>query len=394
MATTPAASNVSELKAHALEALSELEAETRELALRIHAHPEVGFQEIQAVQWISEMLGRHGYQVQVGVAHIPTAIVARAQGRGTGPTVGLIAEYDALAGLGHGCGHNLMAAGMAAAAVALKAVLPELNGTVAYYGTPAEEGGGGKIFMLERGAFQGCDAAIQYHAGDGVSVATGCLAVQRVDFEYSGRSAHSAAAPWNGLNALDAVIQLFNSINAMRQQVRPDTRIHGIVTNGGQAVNVIPERAAAAFGIRSSDSAYHKELIARVEACGRAAAEATGTTVTISKGLLFDALKYNATLGDLIKTNALALGFKIEEQFVGASTDLGNLSQALPTITYTLPTCPPGVGMHTREALEAARSEIGLAGMMNDAKVMVMAAIDVLAVPGLAERAWADFKQR
>jgi amidohydrolase len=387
-----AGTDTSALKTRALKALDTLEPETRDLALRIHAHPETGFQETQAVRWVSEMLTRHGYQVDAGVADIPTAIVARAQGRGTGPTIGLIAEYDALAGLGHACGHNLMGAGMAAAAVALKTVLPELNGTVAYYGTPAEEGGGGKILMLERGAFKGCDAAIQYHAGDHTSVATGCLAVQRIDFEYTGRPAHSAAAPWNGLNALDAVIQVFNSVNAMRQQVRPDTRIHGIITDGGQAVNIVPERAAAAFGVRSSDSAYHKELMTRMEACGRAAAEATGTTVKISKGLLFDALKYNATMGELIKQNAGALGFTVEDRFVGASTDLGNLSQALPTVSYTLPTCPPGVGMHTRDALDAGKAEIGLAGMMNDAKVMVMTAIDLLASPALVERAWVEFR--
>jgi metal-dependent amidase/aminoacylase/carboxypeptidase family protein len=264
---------------------------------------------------------------------------------------------------------------------------------VAYYGTPAEEGGGGKILMLERGAFQGCDAAVQYHAGDHPSVATGCLAVQRIDFEYTGRPAHSAAAPWNGLNALDAVIQLFNSVNAMRQQVRPDTRIHGIVTDGGQAVNIVPERAAAAFGVRSSDSGYHKELMARMEACGRGAAEATGTTLKISKGLLFDAFKHNTTMGAIVKDNAKALGFTVEDRFVGASTDLGNLSQALPTVAYTLPTCPPGVGMHTREALEAGKAEIGLAGMMNDAKVMVMTTIDLLASPALVERAWEEFRR-
>jgi amidohydrolase len=393
MATTHAASDTAALKARALAALAAREAEARELALRIHAHPEIGFQETQAVRWITELLGRHGYEVQVGAADIPTAIVARARGRGSGPTVGLIAEYDALAGLGHACGHNLMGAGMAAAAIALTTVLPDLAGTVVYYGTPAEEGGGGKILMLERGAFQGCDAAIQYHAGDHASVATGCLAVQGIEFQYAGRPAHSAAAPWNGRNALDAVIQLFNAINAMRQQLRPDARIHGIITDGGQAVNIVPERTAAAFGVRSADSAYHKELMVRVEACGRAAADATGTTVTISKGMLFDALKYNRTLGALIKANAEALGFAVDERFVGASTDLGNLSQAVPTISYTLPTCPPGVGMHTREALEAGKAEVGLAGMIQDAKVMVMTAIDLLASPATVERAWAEFRQ-
>src|SRR5215472_534390 len=167
--------NVSDLKRQALAALDALGPEAKELALRIHANPEIGFEERQAVEWVSAALSRSGYDVEVGVADLPTAIRARARGAFDGPTVGLIAEYDALAGLGHACGHNLMAAGMMAAAAALKTVLPELPGSVVYYGTPAEEGGGGKVLMLERGAFGGLDVALQYHAGEHASYATGCL---------------------------------------------------------------------------------------------------------------------------------------------------------------------------------------------------------------------------
>jgi amidohydrolase len=387
-----AAPDVPSLKARALRALDALEPEARDLALRIHAHPEVGFEEHRAVEWIAEMLERHDLAVERGVAQIPTALVARASGGAPGPTVGLIAEYDALAGLGHACGHNLMGAGMAAAAAALRTVVADLPGAVVYYGTPAEEGGGGKILMLERGAFAGVDVALQYHAGDHTSVATGCLAVQTVALSFTGRPAHAAAAPWNGQNALDGVILTFNAIGALRQQIRPDARIHGIVTDGGQAVNIIPEHAAAAFGVRSPDGAYLRDLIARVEACARAAAAATGTTLAISRGLLHDSLRYVPALADAVRRNARDLGFEMTERFVGASTDLGNLSQAVPTVSYTLPTCPPGVGMHTREALEASAAEIGLAGMMNDARVMVMTAIDLLASPELLERIRAEFR--
>ena len=188
------------------------------------------------------------------------------------------------------------------------------------------------------------------------------------------------------------MIQLFNSVNALRQQLRPETRVHGIITDGGQAVNIIPERAAASLGVRSPDTAYHRDVVARVEACARGAAEATGTTLEVTKGVLMESLKYNATLAGVVKRNSQAIGFEMAERFVGASTDLGNLSQALPTVSYTLPTCPPGVGMHTRAALEAGKAEIGLAGMMNDARVMVLSAIDLLTSPDLIERAWADFR--
>ncbi|HLW48707.1 MAG TPA: M20 family metallopeptidase [bacterium] len=391
MSTTTGA-DTKALKTRALAALDAVAAEARELALRIHAHPETGFEERQAAGWVSEALERHGYAVQRGAAGIDTAIVARAEGRRPGPTVGLIAEYDALAGLGHACGHNLMAAGMMAAAAALRSVLPELPGAVAYYGTPAEEGGGGKVLMLERGVFKGLDVALQYHAGDDISVATGCLAIQSVRVAFTGRPSHAAAAPWKGVNALDAVILTFNAIGALRQQLRPDARIHGIIRDGGQAVNIIPERAAAEFGVRAQDGDYVRYLAERVEACARAAAEATGARVETSRGMFLDSLRYVPALARVVRDNAAALGFEMEERFVGASTDLGNLSQAVPTVSYTLPTCAPGVGMHTREALEAGKAEIGLTGMLNDARVMVLAAIDLLTSPEALERIRGDFQ--
>ena len=380
------------LKTRALAALDAVAGEARDLALRIHANPEVGYEERHAVAWVSEALERHGYSVRRGVADIETAIVARAEGRRPGPTIGLIAEYDALAGLGHACGHNLMAAGMMAAAAALRTVLPDLPGAVAYYGTPAEEGGGGKVLMLERGAFEGLDVALQYHAGDDMSVATGCLAVQGVSVSFTGKPAHAAAGPWKGVNALDAVILTFNAIGALRQQLRPDARVHGIIRDGGQAVNIIPERAAAEFGVRARDGDYVRYLADRVEGCARAAAEATGAGVETSRGVFFDSFRYVPALARVVRENAATLGFEMEERFVGASSDLGNLSQAVPTVSYTLPTCPPGVGMHTREALEAGRAEIGLAGMLDDAKLMVMSAIDLLASPEVLERIRADFE--
>lgn len=183
-----------------------------------------------------------------------------------------------------------------------------------------------------------------------------------------------------------------SSIDALRQQIRPDARIHGIITDGGQAVNIIPERAAAAFGIRSTEGAYVRELAGRVEACARAAAEATGTALAVTHGQFHDSLKYVPALADVVRQNARRLGFEMTERFVGASTDLGNLSQAVPTVSYTLPTCPPGVGMHTREALEAGAAEIGLRGMMDDARVMVMAAVDLLASPEILEKVWTEFR--
>jgi metal-dependent amidase/aminoacylase/carboxypeptidase family protein len=213
-----------------------------------------------------------------------------------------------------------------------------------------------------------------------------------VDVAFTGRPAHAAAAPWKGINALDAVILTFNGIAALRQHLRPDARIHGIIRDGGQAVNIIPERASAVFGVRAKDGEYVPYLAERVEACARAAAEATGARVETSRGMFFDSLRYVPSLARVVRDNAAALGFEMQERFVGASTDLGNLSHALPTVSYTLPTCPPGVGMHTREALEAGKAEIGLSGMLNDAKVMVLSAIDVLTSPETLERVRTEFR--
>jgi metal-dependent amidase/aminoacylase/carboxypeptidase family protein len=191
---------------------------------------------------------------------------------------------------------------------------------------------------------------------------------------------------------LDAVILTFNAVSALRQQIRPDARIHGIVTDGGQAVNIIPERAAMALGARSPDGQYVRELLDRLEACARGAAAATGTTLEAQRGVFHDGIKFNPALAAAVKENARALGFEMTPRFVGASTDLGNLTQVVPTLSYGLPTCPPGVGMHTREALEAGAAEIGLTGMINDARVMVMAAIDLLGSPEVLEQVRRDFK--
>jgi metal-dependent amidase/aminoacylase/carboxypeptidase family protein len=188
------------------------------------------------------------------------------------------------------------------------------------------------------------------------------------------------------------VILTFTGVSALRQQILPDARIHGIITDGGQAVNIIPERAAMELGLRSPDGRYVQALIDRVEACARGAAAATGTALEVSRGQFHDGIKFNPALAEIVKENARALGFEMTARFVGASTDLGNLTQVVPTVSYGLPTCPPGVGMHTREALEAGAAEIGLTGMMNDARVMVMTAIDLLASPELVERVRRDFE--
>ncbi len=246
-----------------------------EISHIIHDNPEIQFQEHKAVALLTEELAKEGFAVQRPVAGLDTAFVATfGHGR---PAVAFLAEYDALPGLGHACGHNLMAVWAIGAGIALKRALPNIDGTIQVIGTPAEEGGGGKVIMGEKGIFRGLDAAVILHAKDSTYLEQSFLAMKSYQVEFFGRSAHAAASPEEGISALDAVMQLFFSVNAWRQMMRSDARIHGTITHGGDAPNIIPEYAAAKFIVRAADQAYLEQLDARFQNIVEAAALATGT---------------------------------------------------------------------------------------------------------------------
>src|SRR5881628_3397641 len=225
--------------------------ELEALSHQIHAHPELGYEEVKACAWLSEFLERHGFTVERGVGGVETAFRGTL-GSGDGPTIAILCEYDALPGIGHACGHNVIAtsgAGAGAALAAAKAQLP--RGRVLVIGTPAEEGGGGKVKLIQGGVFRDVDCAMMIHGFDRTLLHQDLLGIVRVTFEYTGKAAHASVDPWAGVNALDACIQTFNAISMLRQQVRPECRIHGIITNGGAAPNIIPEFAAATFYVRA-----------------------------------------------------------------------------------------------------------------------------------------------
>src|SRR5581483_10230004 len=256
-------------------AVDRLADELEALSRRIHDHPELGYQEVQAAAWLTEFLGAQGFRVERGLAGVETAFRATLEA-GDGPTIAIMCEYDALPGIGHACGHNVIAtagAGAGAALAALRDGLPK--GRVHVVGTPAEEGGGGKVKLIEGGVFDGVDAAMMIHPWDKWIGHQDLLGIVRVGFEFTGKSAHASADPWEGLNALDAVIQTFNNVSMLRQQVRPDCRIHGIVTNGGSAPNIIPEFASALFYVRAPRLDEMWALHGRVIACAEGAARAT-----------------------------------------------------------------------------------------------------------------------
>ena len=253
------------------------------LSRAIHAKPEIAFQEREAVLRLTEFLESAGFAVERGYRGVETSYRGDARGRGPGPTVAILAEYDALPELGHGCGHNLIAMIGTAAAVGVQSVLDSLPGTLAAIGTPAEEGGGGKVALLRAGGFDGVDTAMMIHPTSGRSLAgRHSLASNRVMVEFRGRAAHAASQPDQGINALDGILQLFNNVNAMRQQLRPDARVHGIITNGGSAANVIPDYAAARFSVRALDRRYQQEVLRRFIACAEGAAKATGTELVLT----------------------------------------------------------------------------------------------------------------
>jgi amidohydrolase len=377
---------------HAVDGLAgELEA----LSRRIHDHPELGYNEVQASGWLTAFLETKGFEVERGVAGVPTAFRATVNGGGNGPTVAIMCEYDALPGIGHACGHNVIAtsgAGAGAALAALKSRLPA--GRVHVIGTPAEEGGGGKIKLLQGGVFAGVDCAMMIHGFDRTILHQDLLGIVRTGFEYAGKAAHASADPWAGVNALDACIQTFNAVSMLRQQVRPDCRIHGIIDNGGAAANIIPEYAKATFYVRAPRIDTMWELHRRVVACAEGAARATGATLTvILHDMVYEPLKRNQTLLNLFAANMRDAGLVESEPAADrlGSSDVGNVSQVLPTIQPMVAIAPAGTAIHSREFVDAAIQPMAHAGMLAAAKTMALTAYDLLADPARIRAAKEEF---
>jgi len=388
------------LKSHVAEAVDRLAEELWALALRIHGSPELAFKEEKAAAWLTEFLEQRGCRVERGVGGLPTAFRAEVRGAGPGPTLAIMAEYDALPQIGHACGHNIIAtsgvgAGAALAAAAARAAGLPFAGRVVVIGTPAEEGGAGKVRLMEAGVFRDVDAAMMIHPRCGTQLWRPALGLTKCKVEYFGKAAHASSWPWRGVNALNGVIGLFNAMDAMRQQIRPDARIHGIITVGGQQANIIPEYTAAEFYLRSLDRTYLQELRRRFEAAAEGAATATGCRVQVTfDPTIHDPLKPNFTMLDLFGKNLDRIGFPVDPDDAEAgygSTDAGNVSQALPTIHPYVRISPDGVPGHSREFAEAAASPVARAGMVAAAKALAMTALDLLVHPEAVRAAKEEF---
>jgi amidohydrolase len=248
-------SSTQELKQRALNVIDSMRNDLIRISTTIHANPEIAFQEFKSAAFLCETLGSHGFAVERGAGGLETAFIAEAKGNGTGPNIAILAEYDALPDIGHACGHNIIGTSAIAAGIAVKEVIKELPGRVTVIGTPAEEGGGGKLILLEHGVFNDVDAAMMVHPASRTMVDRKSLASVRLKIEFNGKASHAASAPEDGINALEAVILTFNNVNALRLHLKSDARVHGIINNGGSAANIIPEYAAATFRPRHRNDA-------------------------------------------------------------------------------------------------------------------------------------------
>ncbi|HTO54884.1 MAG TPA: M20 family metallopeptidase [Myxococcota bacterium] len=353
-----------------------------EVSHEIHAHPELAFRELHAARLLADTGRAQGLDVHQNVYGLETALEARF-GK-AGPTVALLSEYDALPGIGHACGHNIIATTALGAALALAELGARLPGAVRWLGTPAEEGGGGKEIMARAGAFEGVDAALMIHPAGVNLVTMPCLAISDVEVVYHGVASHASAMPERGVNALDALVIAYQAIGALRQHIRSTERLHGIISDGGQAPNIVPERAAGRFYVRAANAGELSELKKRVTGCFRAGAEATGAKLELHWGEV-DYLDLDTSwpLAQRFQRNAESLGrafFPYDKLPAGmqGSTDMGNVSHRVPSIHPMLASAPPHVSIHNAEFARWAASELGDQSVLDGAKALAMTALDFL----------------
>jgi amidohydrolase len=326
----------------------------------LYHHPELGDQEYESMERLVEFLQEHQFTVEKGIVDRPTAFKAVYDSKKEGPTIAYLSEYDALPGVGHGCGHNLIGTMSAGAGVLLSKVVDEIGGRVVVLGTPAEETNGAKVPMAEQGIFDDIDAAMILHPSDESYESGNSLAMDAIQFDYRGQTSHAAASPEKGINALDAVLQLFNGINALRQHVTSDVRIHGIISEGGVAANIVPDKAVAQFYVRAKDRSYLNEVVEKVKNIAQGAALMTGAQIHISNyELSYDNMITNQTLSQLFTNNLLASGVKEvkkAKQTYG-SIDMGNVSQVVPAIHPYIGLDSPGLIAHTKEFADLTITE-------------------------------------
>lgn len=377
------------------DAIDRMESQLRHVSQEIFDHPEVKNEEVFASQLLASELEKAGFDVELGVAGLDTAIRAVHPAISDGPTVAILGEYDALPEIDHACGHNLIAAGGLGAALAVGSIKSELPGKLIFFGTPAEEGGGGKVVMIDAGLFEDVDVAMMFHPANYTLVGRGSLAITEVKIAFHGKPSHASGSPEKGINALDAVIQTFNGINALRQHIKDGARIHGIISHGGLKPNIVPEYAEAEFYVRAQANDYRDELIEKLRKCAEGAALATGARLDfIEVGHAYKAMKPNKILGEMFLKYVVANGLPhtpTDDKAMG-STDMGDVTQVVPGIHPYVKIVEQNVAGHSREFAEASQSETGQVAMLAAAKALAMTAVDLLEDADLVARIWEEFR--
>lgn len=378
--------NANDLKSKIPGIVDELLPRLQEIADLLFQNPEIAYEEVKAAGWLSDFLEERGFSVERGAGGVPTAFKGRAAGAGEGPAVAILSEYDALPGLGHACGHNIIATMGVGAAAAVAALAGELPGAIVSLGTPAEEGGGGKIKLIDAGVFDDIDAAMMIHPGHHNLVYRPSLGRVKLFMDFYGKPSHAAIAPEAGVNALDALVAAYQNIALMRQQLPSDVRIHGNITDGGQAPNIIPEKASGLFYVRSRNKSFLRELIDRLKACAEGAAMAHGARVEIREDPLgYEPFNRNPEMGGLFAENLRALGGELDdidvESMSAGSSDIGNVSWKVPALEARLWLTPSEVAPHTPGFAEASGGEPGRKLLRLGAQVMAMTAIDLMVLP-------------
>lgn len=374
-----------------------IEADLISISDHLYHHPELGDQEFESMKRLVAYLEKHNFLVETGIVERPTAFRATFDSNKPGPTVAFLAEYDALPGVGHGCGHNMIATMGIGAGIALSKRLDQIGGKVIVLGTPAEETNGAKVPMTDAGIFDEIDVAMMVHPGAVSSKSGGSLAMDAIEFAYQGKTSHAAAAPEEGINALDSVIQLFNGINALRQHVKSDVRIHGVITEGGFAANVVPDRAVAQFYVRAKERTYLNEVVEKVHAIAEAGAKMTGATlVTRNYELSYDDMRTNETLSEAFSENLQSAGESIiyEADTGSGSIDMGNVSQVVPAIHPYISLDQPGLIAHTHEFADRTITETGHQTIVRGARALAGTGYDILTNKALLDQIKREFKQR
>lgn len=374
--------------------VKDLEKELKNLSKYIYDNPELGYEEYKSSKAHIDILKKHGFDVEENYLDIDTAFKATYDSGKEGATISYLAEYDALPGIGHGCGHNILGTTSTGAGITLSKIIDDIGGKVVVFGTPAEETSGAKVIMAEKGSFEDIDVVMIAHPGDKYEKSGKSLAMEAIQFKYTGRTAHAAASPHEGVNALDAAINTFNNINALREHILPSARIHGIIKEGGEAANIVPDLAIAQFYVRATTKTYLIELVEKVKNCAKGASLAAGTKIEISNyEASYDNMVTNNVLSNLYTKNLKDTGveeiYEPRESF--GSIDAGNVSQVCSAIHPTFDITGREVPGHTREFRDATLTDYAHENMKKTIKALATTGKEIIENKEILEKIKEEF---